>query len=64
LILWGTPKAKAAHWRVPDPETRKRGDQKGLTHAARVTGESRCGTSPHVQGCAWLKNFPDALFEI
>ena len=30
MISWGTPKAKAARWRIPDPETRKRGHKKGL----------------------------------
>ena len=30
MISWGTPKAKAVHWDLPDSETRKRGEQKGL----------------------------------
>jgi len=33
LISRGTPKAKAICWGIPDSETRKRGDQKGLTKA-------------------------------
>jgi hypothetical protein len=30
LISYGTPKAKANGWGVPDSEARKRGEQKGL----------------------------------
>ena len=30
MISWGTPKAKAVHWYIPDSEMRKRGEQKGL----------------------------------
>ena len=30
MISCGTPKAKAGYWDFPDPETRKRGEQKGL----------------------------------
>lgn len=30
MISCGTPKAKAGHWDLPDSETRKRGEQKGL----------------------------------
>ena len=30
MISCGIPKAKAADWDIPDPEARKRGEQKGL----------------------------------
>jgi len=36
LIWSGTPKAKAVCWGDPDTETRKRGEQKGLTFAENV----------------------------
>ena len=56
MICRGTPKAKAASWRTPDPETRKRGDKKGLdtkVSPPMATSECKLGymlESPAVSG--------------
>ena len=45
MISWGTPKAKAIHWRMSDAETRKRGERTGLDEDAEL-----CGTNAENRG--------------